>query len=304
MINLSTGAFYSRATRQIGSLRAQANDLQQQLGSGEKLSASSQDPVAAARLRSLSRNERLAAIDQTTSDRATHNLQLTDGALTSIADVIGRAKELATQAANATTNSTQRAAIGQEIAGLRENLLVIANSRTAAGSALFGGESAGAAYVANATGAITYAGTPETVPFDLGEGQRVTAGVTGPEVLSFNKDGVQTDLFATLGALSVALQDGSADPAAASRDALAGLDGALEKVTTAQTIVGARMGWVELMNERRETTGELMTEEREAIGGADLATTITRLQEVMTVLEASQASFVKLSGLSLFTMLR
>jgi flagellar hook-associated protein 3 FlgL len=47
-----------------------------------------------------------------------------------------------------------------------------------------------------------------------------------------------------------------------------------------------------------------MTEERETIGGADLATTITRLQEVMTVLEASQASFVKLSGLSLFTMLR
>jgi len=302
MINLSTGAFYSRATSQIGSLRAQANELQQQLGSGEKLSSSSQDPVAAARLRTLSRNERLAAIDQTTSDRAMHNLQLTDAALVSIADVIGRAKELATQAASSTLNGAQRTAIGEEVAGLRESLLVIANSRTAAGSALFGGESAGAAYVSTG-GAITYAGTSETVPFDLGEGQQVTAGVTGPEVLSFEKDGVKTDLFALLGTLSAALESTSGDPAAASRDALAGLDGALEKVTTAQTIVGARMNWVELMDERRTTTGELMTEERETIGGADLATTITRLQEVMTVLEASQASFVKLSGLSLFTML-
>ena len=303
MINLSTGAFYSRATRQIGSLRAQANDLQQQIGSGEKLSASSQDPVAAARLRTLSRNERLAAIDQSTSDRAMHNLQLTDGALRSIADVIGRAKELATQAANGSINPAQRAAIGQEVAGLSESLLVIANSRTAAGSALFGGESAGAAYIADGS-AITYAGTNRTVPFDLGEGQQVTPGMTGPEVLAFEKAGAPTDLFALLGSLATALQGGSADPAAACRDALGGLDGALEKVTTGQTIVGARMGWVELMDQRRATTGELMSEERDTIGAADLATTITRLQEVMTVLEASQASFVKLSSLSLFTMLR
>ena len=47
-----------------------------------------------------------------------------------------------------------------------------------------------------------------------------------------------------------------------------------------------------------------MADERAAVGGADLATTMTRLQEVMTVLEASQASFVRLSGLSLFNMLR
>jgi len=303
MINLSTGAFYSRATQQIGSLRAQANDLQQQIGSGQKLSASSDDPVAAARLRTLSRNERLSAIDQTTSDRAVHNLRLTDGALGSIAGVIGRAKELATQAANGAINPAQRAAIGEEIAGLSQSLLVILNSRTGAGAALFGGESAGAAYEMNG-GVITYTGTANTVPFDLGEGQQVTPGLTGPEVLSFQMNGAQTDLFAVLGALGAALQDGTIDQAAASRDALAGLDGALEKVTTAQTIVGARMGWVELMDQRRTTTGELMSEERDAIGGADLATTITRLQEVMTVLEASQASFVKLSGLSLFTMLR
>jgi len=123
-------------------------------------------------------------------------------------------------------------------------------------------------------------------------------------VLSFEVNGSQTDLFATLGTLAAALQGGVADPAGASREALGALDGALEKVTTVQTIVGARMGWVDLMDARRETNGELRAEEREAIGGADLATTITRLQEVMTVLEASQASFVKLSGLSLFTMLR
>jgi flagellar hook-associated protein 3 FlgL len=57
MINLSTGAFYERATRQIGRLRERANDLQQQIGSGERLSRSSDDPVAAARAANLARRQ-------------------------------------------------------------------------------------------------------------------------------------------------------------------------------------------------------------------------------------------------------
>ena len=48
MINLSTGAFYERSTTQIGSLRARAETLQQQIGSGERLALPSDDPVAAA----------------------------------------------------------------------------------------------------------------------------------------------------------------------------------------------------------------------------------------------------------------
>ena len=51
MINLSTGAFYERSTSQIGTLRAKAESLQQQIGTGERLERSSDDPVAAARLR-------------------------------------------------------------------------------------------------------------------------------------------------------------------------------------------------------------------------------------------------------------
>ena len=50
MINLSTGAFYERSTSQIGGLRAQAETLQQQIGTGERLQRSSDDPVAAAKV--------------------------------------------------------------------------------------------------------------------------------------------------------------------------------------------------------------------------------------------------------------
>lgn len=302
MINLSTGAFYQRALDQMGALRTRADDLQRQIGSGERLTRSSDDPVAAARLRTLGRGERLAKVDQRNSDQAQNDLRMTDNALESIASAIIRAQELAMQAGNGTLSAEQAAAAGLEVAGLRDALLTIANGRNGAGHALFGGQSTGAAYQDTGTG-VVYIGTATVDPADLGEGQSILPALTGPEVFTIDVGGVQTDLFTVLGTLATALQSGT-DPAAASSEALTGLDASLVKTSTAQTVVGARLGWIELMDNRRETTGELVAEEKVSVGGADLASTMSRLQETLTVLEASQASFVKLAGLSLFNILR
>lgn len=303
MINLSTGAFFERATRQIGSLRERANELQDQIGSGERLSRSSDDPVAAARLRTLARRERLSQVDQSNSDRALIDLQLTDKALLSMADLVIRAKELAMQAASQGMGSEQRQSLHAELSALQDSLLMIANTRNGAGQALFGGQAPGLAYQDTGAG-VTYVGTAAAEEVGIGEGQTVTRALTGPEVLSFDHGGTATNLFAVLGPLLAALQDPVADHVGVSQLAVGALDAGLEQITTSQTIVGARMGWIEIIDQRREATGELVAEERAEIGGADLATTMTRLQEVMVVLEASQASFLRVAGLSLFEKLR
>lgn len=303
MINLSTSAFYERATRQVGSLRSQAEDLQRQIGTQERLSKSSDDPVAAARLRVLERSQTLSEVDQRNSDYAQADLKLTDNALSTVVNIVIRVQELATQAANETLNEEQRAAIGGQISMLQENLVVLANSRNASGAALFGGQTAGLAYE-TAGGVAAYIGTPTVDPVGLGDGQEVVPGLTGPEVFSVEVDGTQTDLFTILRDLGAALQTGGAASSAAARDALEGLDAGLQKVSTAQSVIGARMGWIEVLDDRRVAVGELVAEEQGEIGGADIATTVTRLQELMTILEASQASFVRLSQLSLFDVMR
>ena len=300
MINLSTGAFFERATRQIGSLRERANELQEQIGTGERLSRSSDDPVAAARLRTLARRDRLSQIDERNSDRALIDLQLTDKALVSMADLVIRAKELAMQAASETMGPEQRGLLSAEINGLRESLRLVANSRDGAGRALFGGQAPDLAY--DETGA--YVGTDVAETVEIGDGQTVTRSLTGPEVLSFEQGGATTNLLVLLGTLGAALQDPAADHLGAAQLALGGLETGLQQITTAQTVVGARMGWIEIIDERRVAHGELLAEERAEIGGADLAETMVRLQEIMTVLEASQASFIRVSGLSLFDKLR
>ena len=304
MTTLSTSAFYERATRNIGSLRSRAEGLQTALGTGQKLSRSSDDPVAASRLRSLTRADAMAAIDTTNAARAASDLTLTDSALSSFAGHVIRAQELATQAASGLLTGDQRKGIATELAQLGSEIARLANARDSMGHALFGGEAPGAAYTFDAAGNPVYAGTAAAGEMPLGDGQSVTRGLTGPEFLHFTGASGATDLFSVVGGLAAALDGGAADPAQAARDALGDLKGGLESITTAQTVVGARLNWIDLIGDRRVQTSELRAEEQADVGGTDLAATVTELQQVMTVLEASQASFAKLAGLSLFNVLR
>jgi len=306
MINLSTGAFYERSSTQIGSLRARAENLQKQIGTGERLEKSSDDPVAAARLRMLDREERISSVDARSSEAVENNLQFADQALTQVGSLINRAREIALQAASATTSDEQRLAIATELDGLRTTLLGLANGRNASGHALFGGQASGDAYhVDAATGTATYVGTASLDAVEIGEGQTIKPGNTGPEVFGFvNAAGAQSDIFAELSALSTALRGGGQSAIDAARDGLGMLDTGLDKVLTAQTVVGSRLAWVEVMGERRVDNLERIKDERSSVGGADLAVTMTRMQEMLTVLEASQASFVRLANLNLFSMLR
>ncbi|OBX18865.1 flagellar biosynthesis protein FlgL [Erythrobacter sp. QSSC1-22B] len=303
MINLSTGAFFERSTQQIGVLRSRAETLQQQIGTGNRIERSSDDPVAAARLRMLARSERMAAVDTRNSQLAEADLSLADQSLGSIADLVIRARELAVRGAAPTLSDDQRAAIGIEMKGLRDNLILLANSRNIAGHALLGGQATGAAYVDDGVTA-QFVGTAAVDSLEIGEGQSVVPGLTGPEVFEFEAAGGPTDMFSVLGNLAAALTVGGGTATQASSDALASLDAGLAKITTAQTVVGARLNWVDLMTERRDNNAERLAGERADVGGADIAVTMSRLQETLTVLEATQSSFVRLANLSLFSMLR
>jgi flagellar hook-associated protein 3 FlgL len=298
-----TGAFYERSRDQMTALRQRTETLQMQIGSESRLTKSSDDPVAASRLRNLARTDALSKIDAANAVRAETDLNLADATMSDITRTIAKAQELATQAATGTLSADQRAVIGKEMASIHATLLDLANAKDSSGNALFGGENTTQAYTLDAGGNAVYAGTPASGTLSLGEGQAVTRSVIGPQMLAFQIGGVDTDLLATVKTLADALQGGVADPAGAARNGLEALAAGLDSVTTAQTVVGTRLAWIDLVAERRTTMGEFRADEQKEVGGIDLASSVARLQEMMTVLEASQASFTRLSQLSLFNQL-
>lgn len=304
MISNSTSAFYERASLGIGDLRKRAEDLQAQIGSEQKLARSSDNPVVASRLRALARADSLAQIDKVNANRASADLNLTDQALSSFTDSLVRVQEIALAAGNDTLTANQRATYATELAGMHASMVALANSRDSAGHSLFGGEMAGEPYSLDGSGNAVYSGTSTAGEISLGEGQAVSRGLTGPEFLNFTVAGVPTDLMKVVKGLGDALQGGVADPAAYARGSLTALSTSLDKITTAQTVVGSRLSWIDLTTSHRENLGELRSAEQTEIGVTDIPATMVQLTQTMTVLEASQASFAKLATLSLFDMLR
>lgn len=301
----STSAFFERSTQNLNALRGQAESLQNQISANSKLTKSSDDPLAASLLRGLARQDSLGKIDTAAANRATTDLNLTDTALSQFATYVTRAQELATQAASSLLPPAQRASIGTELAQIHTGLISLANTRDSAGHALFGGDSAGNAYALDASGNAGYIGGGSAGLLSLGDGQSVSRTVTGPEFLNFKDPaGNDTDLMAVIKSLSDALSSGAATTAAAAGTALGALGNGLDAITTAQTVVGSRLSWIDLSTERQQTMGEARSSEQAEIGTPELGSAIARLQQLSTVLEASQATFNKLANLSLFDLLR
>lgn len=299
----STSAFYDRSLMDLTALRKQAEDLQSDMSSGQRLQRSSDDPVAASRLRSLARADALNQIDEAATNKVSSDLTLTDDTLTGFANYVTRLQELTTQAASATLSPSQRAGIGAEIAQIHGNLVALANTSDGSGRSLFGGQSAGNAYILDASGNAAYQGTASAGTVSLGDGQSVARGITGPEFLQFQSGGTTVDLLAFTKGLADALKTGTGGASTANA-ALTALGDGLEAITTAQTVVGSRLNWIDLNTERRTSLSEMRTDEQTQVGGNDLTSSIARLQNTMLVLEASQASFSKLANLTLFSQLR
>lgn len=300
---ISGPGFHRNAQAQQASLRGEAEGLQRQVATGQRLERSSDDPVAAARLRSLARADRLAGVEAGNAMRAREELGAASSRMDEMASTLVRARELALLAANGATSPQGRAAIATEIAALRDTLFTLANATGAAGEPLFAGEGAGPAYTRAADGSVTYAGSGEAGELEIGPGIAVQRGLAGPAFLSFENSGGSSDVFVLLGGLEQGLRGAAGDPAGAARESLSGFDAALESLGRGQTVVGSRLAWVETVEAIASQSGEARALEATEVGGADLAATISRLQQVMTTLEASQASYARLASLSLFDRL-
>jgi flagellar hook-associated protein 3 FlgL len=226
-------------------------------------------------------------------------LAQTDTALDSVEAQLQRALELATQAATGTMSDANRKAIGEELIEIRDALFALANTKDVRGQPLFGGATGDVAYVEAADGTISFAGTGEPSAIPIGEGISIQGTVTGTRAFASGA----SDMFAVIGAFADALEAGG-DVKAAGNAALDGLNASLGSVNLARASAGARAARLELDTERLVDAGEARETARTALEDTDVTTAVTQLQKTLTILQATQASFTKLTSLSLFDYLR
>ena len=299
----SSSGFYERSLSQMETLRGSLQQLQSQIATGQRIEHGSDDPVGAARLRSLSRVERLNNVEQENAARLGQDIGAAAREVEGVLNLYQRVRELAVAGASDTLGEDGREAIALELEQIGEELFARSNATNFTGQPLFAGTSGAPAFVEGTGGAVIYNGNSENAAVPIAPGTEIERSVTGDQLFEFDVDGTPTNAFAVISGLAAALSPGAPDPASAAQGALAEIDAAIDTANRNQTVLGTRLAWVEVIQQSQNELSIDIAEQRSEVGDTDIAEAITRLQQTLTVLEASQSSFVRVSSLNLFNAL-
>ena len=178
VVNLSSSLDQTQVTQQ---------QLSQELSSGVRFSAIGDDPVAAAQnVQLLNQIQRDDSFTQTNS-LTQGLLQVTDSALGSVVTQLNQALSLATQANNGTLNASNLKSISNQLAGIRDEVLSLANT-TYQGQYVFSGSQTGTTpfTLNNATtpATVTYNGDANVNTLVSPNGQSIQLNLPGDQIFT------------------------------------------------------------------------------------------------------------------------
>ncbi|MBM3927835.1 MAG: flagellar hook-associated protein 3 [Sphingomonadales bacterium] len=307
-MRVATSLQYDRLRDRMSALSGKADSLNNQLATTKRILTPSDDAAGYRALTALKRAGANSDAELTNVNLATSLLDSSSTALASVESQLSRVKAIAISAGSSTLSPDQRVALAAEIDVILEDLVRLANTTDSRGTPLFSGDSVKTPYVITPAGAsaadgtVTFTGAGEAGQIPIGDGRTIAATSSGETIfgnIPLKAGGAPGDMFSIVKSLSDKLKTG-----VPVTDDTVDIQSAMTSVLNAQTSIGARGARLELEKTRLEDLALTRETERSSIEDVDIAATITELKKVMTVLDATQASFGKLTSLNLFNYLR
>ncbi len=274
---------------------------QQQLATGQRILSPSDDPAAATRLLDLNQVIETTSQFQRNADFAETRLAISESVLTEVGNLLQRTRELSVRANNDTLNAGDRQAIAAEVRENLQALMQLANSQDANGEYLFSGfKTSTEPFSDSGGGNFVYAGDQGQRSLQIGASRQVVVGDSGEDIFMRVDDGASgnSSMFAVLNDFVSDLE--ANNPSATT---LTRLDSALDVVMNTRATIGARMNSIEAQRSANDSFTLLLQENRSNLEDLDYAEAISRFEQQLLALQASQQSFVKIQGLSLFNYL-
>ena len=298
---------------QTNLLQNQQNQLQIETTTGLKLSEPSDDPSAMAQVLNIqsdtSANQQYFQANITTLQS---QAVTASSALTSLQSIVSKAGEIAT-AADGTETPGELGADATQVGDLIQQALAIGNTKDSAGNYIFGGTDTGTPPFAattdsngNVTG-VTYQGNTSVAQVDIGQGNVVSAQIPGANTTGSGPAGLFTnsstgaDLFNHLISLRNDLTAGNT-PAIASTDAPA-ISKDESNVIDQISSNGVLQSRLEAASSFATSQNANLTQQTSGFTDANMATTLTKLQQTETSFQAALQSNVMISQLSILDFL-
>jgi flagellar hook-associated protein 3 FlgL len=287
---------YSTITNGLAQNTQRQDQVLQELASGQKLNSPSDDPAAVASLVSIRTESSSVTQYLSNISSLTGSLQVADSALNSVVEELTSAVSLGTEGANGTLNSANQQAIAQEVQGIQQQILSLANT-SYNGQYLFSGTATTTQpYVADSSSSsgVTYKGNSNINSVEISEGQAMPINMPGSQLFSNST----TDVFQSLQDLYNALENGG-DVSSATTE----VQNALSYVTTQSTFYGNSLD--RLNNAQTFLNSEqlqLSTSEGDILD-VDMSQAATDLAQTETTQTALLSAGGDIAQLSLFNYL-
>lgn len=179
-MRISTAQFYESSAANYQKNFANVVKSSEEASSLVRVNTAADDPVGASRLLQL--GQQASMLDQFSNNMTTIKATLgqTEAVMTSIGNVLQRAKELALGAGNAGYTDADRQANASELSQIEEQLLSLMNTKDENGKYIFAGSKGDTIpFTRNTDGTYSYNGDQVTLDLPIGDTQSMATNSTG-----------------------------------------------------------------------------------------------------------------------------
>ena len=273
----------------------------QQISSGKRISSAADDPVGATRALGLKSSMSANVGYQAAAEATTGWTQTTEGALSSIVDIVQGTRELIVEANNDTLQPSDRQKLAAKLGEMLEQVKATANARYGDQYVLSGQKSNVPPYAGGVSDA--YSGDTGSVIRTIGPNQPVQINVTGDAMLG--SGGGDGKLLDTMRTAIANLNGGSAADLANLRGPLLQQLGTnLDQILTGRATIASASVRADLASSQIDSLKVTMTDQLSQVEDTDYAEAITRYSSQKTVYEAALQAGAKVIQPSLMDFLR
>ena len=300
-MRLSSSQIYQQGVNAMLSKQSELAKTQLQLATGKQILAPSDDPAASTRIIDLNHAIETNTQYQRNADYAETRLSIEETVLTDVGNILQRVRELSVRANNDTLSAGDRQAIAEEIKTNLSAVFQLANNQDATGEYLFAGYKTDTVpFTDDGSGNFTYQGDQGSRNLQVGVNRQISIGDPGNDVFMKIDDGAggTINMFEMLNGIVTDLEANNP-----SSTALTQLDSAIDVVLNTRSSIGARMNSIEAQRNANDSFSLILQENRSNLEDLDYAEAVSRFEQQILALQASQQTFAKIEGLSLFNFL-
>lgn len=263
----------------------------QQLSSGSRINSGADDAAGLSLVNGLQANATALAQSQTNAQEGVGLLQVADGALSQVTNLLNRAVTLATEVSNGTLNSSQQAAANQEYQSILAEISNIGSTTTYNQNTVFNNEFK--IYVGDSSTGGASIDDLKIGVLDATSASGSSVGETAG-AMAYTAAGSGTPATISYAASDGAVLGGTAlDTAAHAQSALGTLNGAISDVAAQDGYIGAQINTLNAVANVMNTQQQNIVAAQNAVQATDYATATSNMSKYQILSQTGIAALAQ-----------